>query len=332
MQKELKDLFRTIWRNSNLIGITNEDLEVFASKDTTTIIADFQAEQNSQGTFQSLCHNVQEKLGQQARKGYVENILIYIDMPKGEQGLTMQDLETLNGMQQAIAPNVCQILAIGTHTAGFLRIAVVIGMNKMKTSPTFFSCKGKKIFAFSDTHGLHRQLEIPESADILICAGDAVEDNLNPADYEDFLNWYKSQPAKLRLFTPGNHELSFDIAPLWAETLFKTDDIVLLHDGTFSYDGINFAAITEDTARDIEILPKEIDIVITHHPPVGILDCGVGSESIRKAIETMKPRYHLFGHAHQEGCKSLKEYSTTFINTSHCNELKNTSYEHKSDD
>ena len=164
MQKELKDLFRTIWRNSNLIGITNEDLEVFASKDTTTIIADFQTEQNSQGTFQSLCHNVQEKLGQQARKGYVENILIYIDMPKGEQGLTMQDLETLNGMQQAIAPNACQILAIGTHTAGFLRIAVVIGMNKMKTSPTFFSCKGKKIFAFSDTHGLHRQLEIPQSA------------------------------------------------------------------------------------------------------------------------------------------------------------------------
>ena len=214
----------------------------------------------------------------------------------------------------------------------YLRIAVVIGMDKMKTLPTFFSCKGKKIFAFSDTHGLHRQLEIPESADILICAGDAVEDNLNPADYEDFLNWYKSQPAKLRLFTPGNHELSFDIAPLWAETLFKTDDIVLLHDGTFSYDGINFAAITEDTARDIEILSKEIDIVIAHHPPVGILDCGVGSESIRKAIETMKPRYHLFGHAHQEGCKSLKEYSTTFINTSHCNELKNTSYEHKSDD
>ena len=36
----------------------------------------------------------------------------------------------------------------------------------------------KTIFAFSDTHGSHRCLQVPEDADIIICAGDAVEDNL----------------------------------------------------------------------------------------------------------------------------------------------------------
>ena len=33
--------------------------------------------------------------------------------------------------------------------------------------------KGHKIFAFSDTHGMYRRLDIPVDADILICAGDA---------------------------------------------------------------------------------------------------------------------------------------------------------------
>lgn len=37
----------------------------------------------------------------------------------------------------------------------------------------------KTIFAFSDTHGIHRRLQVPEDVGIIICAGDAVEDNLN---------------------------------------------------------------------------------------------------------------------------------------------------------
>ena len=37
-----------------------------------------------------------------------------------------------------------------------------------------FNYKGHRIFAFSDTQGMHRRLYIPESADILLCAGDVV--------------------------------------------------------------------------------------------------------------------------------------------------------------
>ena len=36
--------------------------------------------------------------------------------------------------------------------------------------------KGKHLFAFSDTHGMHRKLSIPRGTDILICAGDVVSD------------------------------------------------------------------------------------------------------------------------------------------------------------
>ena len=57
--------------------------------------------------------------------------------------------------------------------------------------------KGHKIFAFSDTHGMYRRLNVPADVDILICAGDACE-GFNPADLEDFFEWYLAIPAKLR--------------------------------------------------------------------------------------------------------------------------------------
>ena len=45
----------------------------------------------------------------------------------------------------------------------------------------------KTVFAFSDTHGNHRRLQVPEDADIIICAGDAVEDDLKDSEYDDFI-------------------------------------------------------------------------------------------------------------------------------------------------
>ena len=45
----------------------------------------------------------------------------------------------------------------------------------------------KTVFAISDTHNRHRRrLKVPEDADIIICAGDAVEDDLKGSEYDDF--------------------------------------------------------------------------------------------------------------------------------------------------
>ena len=35
--------------------------------------------------------------------------------------------------------------------------------------------KSKSVYAFSDTHGNHSRQQVPEDADIIICAGDDVE-------------------------------------------------------------------------------------------------------------------------------------------------------------
>lgn len=42
--------------------------------------------------------------------------------------------------------------------------------------PMVLDYKGKCLFAFSDTHGMHRKLSIPKDTDILICAGDVASD------------------------------------------------------------------------------------------------------------------------------------------------------------
>ena len=69
------------------------------------------------------------------------------------------------------------------------------------------------------------------------------------------------------------------------------------------------------------MLPKNIDILITHYPPWGILDESFGSNLIRQAVEVMKPHYHIFGHIHKEGMKTIEANSTKHINVSHNNIL-----------
>ena len=69
----------------------------------------------------------------------------------------------------------------------------------------------KSIFAFSDTHGKHRNLQVPENVDIVICACDVVEDDLLGGEYDDFIEWFASLPCKWKVFVPGNHELSFEL-------------------------------------------------------------------------------------------------------------------------
>ena len=59
----------------------------------------------------------------------------------------------------------------------------------------YFNYKGQSIFAFSDTHGMHRGLRIPSNIEILICAGDVITD-FSEEGLKDFLNWYSNVPAR----------------------------------------------------------------------------------------------------------------------------------------
>ena len=186
------------------------------------------------------------------------------------------------------------------------------------------SYKGKKIFAFADTHGAHRQIMIPDDSDIVICAGDAVEDNLHGHEYDDFIEWYAAQPGLFKIFVPGNHELSFEIGQADnIRPLFKRHGIVLMEDAVDEFDGITIGSISGNSRIADDDIPTDIDIIVTHYPPLGILDDGLGSPEILNFVLKSQPRYHLFGHIHRTGGLS-ESGKTNYVNIS-----KNKQYEQK---
>ena len=105
-----------------------------------------------------------------------------------------------------------------------------------------FNYKEHRIFAFSDTHGMHNRLHIPEEADILLCAGDVVS-GFGKDGMEDFFSWLLSHPAKLYIFVAGNHELLLEDSPKQAKLLLPRE-IVFLHDTCYEFDGISFGNIS----------------------------------------------------------------------------------------
>ena len=159
--------------------------------------------------------------------------------------------------------------------------------------------KNKLIFAFSDTHGHHRDLQVPEDANIIICAGDAVEDDLKGGEYGDFIKWFSALPAKWKIFVPGNHELSFEVGKGdEKEKMMAEKGITVLQDAVEDCDGVVIGSISGDSIIADEDIPKDLDVLVTHMPPYGILDEEMGSLEILNFVLKSQPKYHLFGHIH----------------------------------
>lgn len=182
--------------------------------------------------------------------------------------------------------------------------------------------KGKIVFAFSDTHGAHRRLQVPEDTDILICAGDAVEDNLKGGEYDDFIDWFSAQPSKWKIFVPGNHELSFDLDQAGCIVRqFESKGIIVLQDAFEEFGGISICSISGNARIADEDILEGIDILVTHYPPYGILDLDLGSPEILNFVLKAKPRYHLFGHIHATEGQSYQLGETICQNISVFNQL-----------
>lgn len=185
-----------------------------------------------------------------------------------------------------------------------------------------FSYKGHNIFAFSDTHGMYRLLSIPADADILISAGDACE-GFNPADLEDFFAWYTSIPAKLRIFVPGNHDRIFNQEPARARNLIPCGVVYLENEG-LEFDGIKFYSVPARPYLKMPVtIPADVDFLITHGPAYSYLDRELGCKQLFLSVASARPKYHIFGHVHEEGLQRKAMLGgTTFLNVSYFEELR----------
>ena len=187
-----------------------------------------------------------------------------------------------------------------------------------------------RIVLVSDTHGLHRQLEVP-SGDLLIHAGDFTFYSKPPSIVSDFNGWLGSLPHRHKLVIPGNHEFALEEprnqgaianAILLVDSGVEVEGIRIwgspvtpLYGGAF---GMSRAA---DRKRHWARIPEGLDILITHGPPLGILDHGPRSErhegcpELREAVLQARPRVHVFGHIHA-GYGTLRAPDTLFVNAS----------------
>ena len=201
-----------------------------------------------------------------------------------------------------------------------------------------------RIVVVSDTHGMHRALNIP-ACDILIHCGDATNFGAveEVAAFAGWCNDLKSTSlVKHIVFCPGNHDLGLYEASATdkathRQTLKKISKVHYLVDSAVTLCGLRiygspwtrramskwaFPFESEQKAYDIfKRIPEDVDILVTHGPPKGIMDSGFGSIALMDIVQKRQPTYHLFGHVH-EGYGQQTIGSTTFVNGCSLDERK----------
>jgi Icc-related predicted phosphoesterase len=194
-----------------------------------------------------------------------------------------------------------------------------------------------RIVAISDTHGSHRDLTLPDG-DVLIHAGDFMLSGKDAREIFDFNAWLGEQPFKHRICVAGNHDILFESDPIVAASFLS--NATYLMDSSVEICGVKFYgspwqprfmdwAFNVDRGAPIRKIwakiPEDVNVLITHTPPYGILDElrppseHLGCEELAIAIGRLSPKMHIFGHIHgSAGTLSIGD--KRFINAASMNE------------
>lgn len=194
-----------------------------------------------------------------------------------------------------------------------------------------------RIVCISDTHLVHERSHWPvPDGDILLHAGDATRMG-TPEEIERFNQWFCGLPHPHKVFVAGNHDFGFQTDPSHSRALLDPG-IHYLEDSSVELDGLTiwgspwtpkFFAWAFMLRRGAsirakwELIPDDIDVLITHGPPLGILDRtrrGVDAgcaDLLAEVTERIHPRLHLFGHIH-EGYGRHDRDGQCFVNASSC--------------
>ena len=182
-----------------------------------------------------------------------------------------------------------------------------------------------KIWHISDSHGFHEELKIPEDVDITIHSGDCSNIKSkyeNSSEVLKFLDWFSQINCPFKIFVAGNHDTSIEGNLVTKEDFKKRNIIYLENDFVTINDkiiwgspytptfgtGWAFNKAREKINRIWENIPDNVNILITHGPPKGILDLSYnrnneleycGCSALLKRINNLKELdCSLFGHIH----------------------------------
>jgi len=205
-----------------------------------------------------------------------------------------------------------------------------------------------RIWHIGDTHTYHKLLEIPEGVDMVIFSGDCSNPRApytNELEVRDFIHWFKTLPIKYKIFVAGNHDSSIE-SKLVTKDDFEAYNIIYLENESVVINGIKifgspltpqFGQWSFMKARNKldriwpSIIENDVDVVVTHGPPKGILDIAedrnhniefCGDRSLMNRIRKINPKLSLFGHIHNNsgiknaGTRTVAGMQTVFSNGS----------------
>lgn len=210
-----------------------------------------------------------------------------------------------------------------------------------------------KIVCISDMHLQHLD-KLPEG-DILVDAGDMTFQG-NIKEITQAADWRKqiknSYGYREVICIAGNHDWLFQKDPTMARLIMRERGITYLEDAMVELDGLkifgspwqpefggwafNLSRDTADLRDKWANIPDDVDVLITHGPPLGIGDrtkgwvdprtgilrppAAVGCYDLKERVAKLpKLKLHVFGHIHH----SYGEYrwnGAIFANASVCNE------------
>ena len=173
-----------------------------------------------------------------------------------------------------------------------------------------------RVVAFSDSHTRHREVVIPDG-DLLIFAGDLSQckSREEAIDFNDFLG---KLPHRYKVVIGGNHD--HQLAQGVAQARELLSNAIYLQDSGVCIEGLNiwgapwqpifnakacdaFARFRGTPMREKwALIPKDTDLLITHTPPLGIMDedqgISNGCSDLLAVVQAVKPKVHVFGHIH----------------------------------
>lgn len=206
-----------------------------------------------------------------------------------------------------------------------------------------------KLVICSDTHGQHGYLKMPEG-DIFIHCGDSTETG-EIWEYKNFLAWVANLKYKHKIIINGNHEITVEKMGLVKQIVrefnkYHFANVTYLEEEGVTVEGLKFWGSPktpeffdwaymykrEDGERQWLGVPDDVDVLITHGPPKGIMDkvkatfqypeTNAGCEYLIKKVKEVKPKLHCFGHIHYTA-GHLKPANpaipTLFVNAAICN-------------
>jgi Icc-related predicted phosphoesterase len=175
-------------------------------------------------------------------------------------------------------------------------------------------------------------------ADMIVHCGDMTSMGY---EYEirNFYKWFsRLNQYKYKINIAGNHDWFFEKTPQFVKETVP-DNVIYLEDSGVEIEGIKFYGspvqiefcnwafnrTEEKLAQYWKAIPDDTDVLITHSPPLGMLDyspmCGkVGSPSLLNEVTMrIKPKVHCFGHIHHSH-GVLEQDGTKFVNASVLND------------